>query len=349
MDFATDQSGRYLLSFSRLIDAPAFVKAATVDIEALASLTRNQFADTVVREFPIDEPGHVYLSYAYLKVAGIQRPDVEQKIKQAAALFNITDELAKIDVAIAGEVTKSASTTASEFAVEIDFTGAPEFMKSAGHSFYPINTPSEIADSARRICEDRSKMPVEVFVEGCQNIVKAARAHALETRQIPNSVWEFGDDCFVDYDHVQFQAEKRAALTGDQMYIEISKSAAEDLDTPVENWVAAWRQADRQNDVEGRPGVKDAHRVFYSGVDKAAFDARLKDWLVLSGAAVPKSAVANIPPSSIAKHFPGSAVAGLTELVKRATVENGITIQTMCQALDPAVQRVLLTLALQQP
>jgi len=347
MDFATDQSGRYLLSFSRLVDAPAFVKAATIDAEALASLARNQFADTVAREFPIDDPGHVYLSYGYMKVAGIQRPDVEQRIKRAAALFNITDELAKIDEALA-QTTKSAS-AASEFAVSIDFTGAPEHMKSAGCSFYPINTPSEITDSARRICEDRSKIPVEVFVEGCQNIVKAARAHALETRQIPSSVWEFGDDCFVDYDHVQFQAEKRAALTGDQLYVEISKSAAEDLDTPVENWVAAWRQADRQNGLEGRPGIKEAHRVFYSGVDKAAFDARLKDWLVLSGAAVPKSAVASIPPSSIAKHFPGSAVAGLTELVKRATVENGITIQTMCKELDPAVQRVLLTLALQQP
>ena len=346
MDFSSDQSGRYLVALSRLIDAPEFVKAASVAPEDLASLDRHQFADPTSREFPIDEPGHVFLSYGYLKVAHIRNPLVEQRIKRAAGLFGITPELDKIDAAIEGEISKTASVTSEEFALVIDFDGAPEHMKAAGSSFYPIGNPIDIEASARQICEDRRKMPTEVFIEGCQNIVKAARSHEFEQRQLPSAVWEFGDDYFVDYDHVQFQAEKRATTTQDDIYVHIAKSAAEDLDTPVTEWIAAWRQADRQNGIEGLPGVKDAYRVFYSGVDKRAFDARMSDWLVISGAAVPKQAVASIPANEISKNFPGQVATGLTDLVKRATVESGTMIQESCLKLEPAVQQVLLKLAL---
>lgn len=345
MDFIKDQSGRHLVQLSRLLDVPDFVKSAGVDLDETSTFQPHEFADPVNREFPLVTPGQVYLGLAYVKLAGIANPLLVTRLKRAATLHKIESDIAKLDEAIGGCQTKQAS--APEFAVTIDFEGAPEHMKVAGtKSFYPIHTPEAIETSARQICDDRRRMPLGLFVEGCQAIVKAARAHNLPTRLIPSAVWEYGDDYFVDYDHVSFQAEKRAATTQDDIYLEIAKSAAEDLDTPVGNWIDAWREADRQHGIEGRPGVKDAYLIFYSGVDKQAFDQKMSDWVVVGGAAVPKQALAAVPVTALQKTFPAAVATDLTDLVKRANSDTGTMLQETCQSLPAPIQKTLLSLVL---
>src|SRR5882672_12914120 len=110
MDFITDQSCRYLaLLHDSLADVPDYVKTASVDPADIATLNRNQFADPAAREFPIDEPGHVFLSYGYLKAAKVQRPDLEATVKRAAALLGVEKDLETIDKAVEGEISKKAS------------------------------------------------------------------------------------------------------------------------------------------------------------------------------------------------------------------------------------------------
>ncbi len=343
MDFITDQSCRYLAKLhGSLADVPDYVKVASVDPADTAALNRNQFADPANREFPIDEAGHVFLSYGYLKAAGISRPDVETKILRAAELLGITADLARV-----GEVefnVKSASAPEAEYAVSIDFTG---HTKQAGvQHFYPVNSRQEVIDSSVQLCNDRSKFPIEVFVEGCKNIVKAASVHGCADREIPAVVREYGAERFVDYDHVQFQAARRTELTGDEIYAEISKSAAEDLDRSVDEYIELWRRADRQNGVDGKPGVKEAHLVFYSGTDKAAFDKAAEDWIVLGGAAVPKQALAKVPDQDLKKLFPADLAGQLTSLVKRAKSESSNMLHETCKSLAPAVQQSMLKLVL---
>lgn len=346
MDFVKDNSGRHLLELSRLIEVPDFVKGAAVDSEDTDTLQPHEFADTVNREFPLVTPGQVYLGLAYMKLAGIDDPKVSQRLKRAASLHNIDAEVAKLEEALGG-TQKQASAGAIEFAITIDFEGSPEHMKSAGtNSFYPIHTAEAIETSARQICEDRRRMPIGLFIEGCQSIVKAARVHNVPTRLIPSAVWEYGDDYFVDYDHVAFQAEKRASVTQDDIYTEIAKAAAEDLDTPVSNWIDAWREADHQHGIEGTPGVKDAYRIFYSGVDKQAFDQKMSDWVVVGGAAVPKSALAAIPVEDLLKNFPANMAGELTNIVKRANSDTGTLVQETCQSLPDHIQKSLLGLVL---
>jgi len=344
MDFITDQSGRYLVQLSRLLDVPDFVKSAAVDLDEVAGLQPHEFADSVNREFPIVDPGQVYLGLAYVKLAGIENPQLVTRLKRAAALHKIEGEIAKLDEVL-GAQTKQANT--HDFAVTIDFEGAPDHMKVAGiKNFYPIHTPEAIENSARQICADQSRIPMGLFIAGCQALVKAARTHAVPPRLIPSTVWEFGDDYFVDYDHVSFQAAKRASVTGDEIYREIAKSASEDLNTPIGDWIDAWREADHQHGIEGKPGVKDAYLVFYSGVDKQAFDQRMADWLVVGGAAVPKSALAAVPLDALRKNFPSAVAGDLTTLVKHATNDTGMKLQEVCQSLSEPVQKVLLSLVL---
>lgn len=347
MDFITDQSCRYLaLLHDSLADVPDYVKAASVDPADIATLNRNQFADPAAREFPIDEPGHVFLSYGYLKAAKVSRPDLEAKVKRAAELFGILKDLdcvGEVEFAKAAS-TKAASTKETEYALSIDFTG---HTKMAGvQTFYPVNSRIEVIDSARQVCNDRSKLPPEAFIEACQNLVKAAAVHGCETRELPETVWDFGAERFVDYNHVQFHAARRTELTGDDIYAEISKSAAEDLDRSVEEYVELWRRADRQNDIDGKPGVKDAHLIFFSGIDKAAFDKNTEDLVVLGGAAVPKQAIARVPDQELRKLFPAPLAEQLTSLVKRAKNDSGIMLHETCKSFTPAVQQHMLKLVL---
>ncbi len=352
MDFITDQSGRHLLRLSTTLQTvPEFVKSASVLAEDVAALGAHQFARPSRREFPIDTPGHVFLSYGYCKSAGIEDADLLQTLRQAAGKFGLAQELETIDATFAG-LEKQASGPEPLFAVYLDLGAAqPEaehpLLKSGGvQGFYPINSEEEVKASAFKLVHDREKLPLECFVDGCRSLVKRAGDLNISRRMLPRLVDDYGTPRVVDFDLLEQQAQARERATGDTLYGEIVKSAQVNAERqPMSAYLGLWKQADDQNGVVYSKSTWDPYRLFNSGITQAAYDQELEKWATVNSVPVPCAALARLSLTKLAKFFPQKLTEALSDLVKKAAVDQGTEVSHLIETqLDADSRTTLLRL-----
>jgi hypothetical protein len=349
MDFINDQSGRHLLRLDTLVTVPDFVKSASLDLDEIAALTDHQFADPVRREFPIHTPGHAYLSYGYYKSAGIKDSSIFSRLKGAARLHQIEDHVAKLEEAF-GNAVKAASQPERMYAVQIDFGPAnPEsehpMVKQGGvQGFYPMRTAHELETSAQKLANDRLRIPMETFVDGCRNLVKRAQVLRVPVNLIPRSILMYGEDRLPDLAHVKFAAEKRTRQTNDPIYQQIAEVAEAEPDRPVEDFIGLWKQADDQNLIQWGRHMEDPWQIFNSGPLKQAYHAQLNRFTLLADQPVPVDAIARIPEARVQRHFLKDAAAKVLEVIKKAATLDGPDMTNALSELDHKQQISLLKL-----
>jgi hypothetical protein len=332
MDFVTDSSGRHILQLSAIDEVPEFVKNASVAAEDLSSLPNSAFADTLKREFPIDTAGHTWLSYGYIKSAGIQDATLITKVKRAAELHGIADKLEKID-AWASSFSKQAAAP-RQYAVQIDFGNKVR-------NFYPINNQDEILNSAVKLGKDQSGLPLELFAEGCRNLVKAAREHQVPMNHVPRSVVEYGTERVPVPELVQSMAEMRKQATGDDTYTAIAEAVASGAEQRASHeWAELWLNADRLNGLDKVANEIDPFQLFNSGGTIEDFERELDSWAVIAGAPVPVTKVASADATAVRKYFAGSTAERLLDIVKQAATSTGASISEAFEAFSPEVAKM---------
>lgn len=354
MDFIKDRSGRHLLRVNSLLQVPDYVKQSSVDLDDVAGIPDNLFADSFRRDFPIDSPGHVYLSQAYCLSAGIEDPGVLRNIKAAARLFpELENDLKALDAAFTAQVKSAATADQARFAVYVDFgEGNPEAKtasekKGGVGGFYPINNFDELIDSSVRLGNDFHNIPMSLFVEGCQTIVKAAASVDLPVSQLPRMVQLYGVERMPDHEFVELQANARSRSTGDDVYQEIAKAAAADDSHNPAQWAELWMDADFQNGVQYGKYTLDPHQIFNSGVKKEAFDQELDKWTLLAGAAVPVEALRAISPATLTRQFPKVAAEKISGILVKSAKMTGAELTVVLEELDRPVQLALLKIVAQ--
>lgn len=343
MDFINDQSGRHILRLSNVLDAPPYVKEASVMSEDVEALPNGAFAVSHKREFPIDTAGHVWLSYGYCKSAGVTDVALLGKLTQAGELFNITADLQAIDAAFA-ELTKSASHERA-FAVQIDF-GDPDpsadvaMRKSGGiHGFYPINTQFEVESSAVKLANDQSRIPLEVYAEGCRNLVKAATDLKMNLGFLPKRITDYGVERVAAPQVVTHAAEMRKAATGDDIYEQIAQSAIENTDgKSSHDYAELWINADRQNGYKQARTELDPFILFNSGPTVDELERQIEAWVDIGGAPVPVTKVASVREDAVRKWFPKEAADKFIALIKQAASATGSELTAGFSELDAALQ-----------
>lgn len=345
MDFITDQSCRHLLHIDSLLEVPEYVKTSSCDPEDIETLVPKQFADTQHTEFPIDTPGHTYLSYGYYKSAGARNEDILKRINQAAKAHGIQADLLTLDERLASTV-KRASSVKKAFAVELDYgAGDPEgegLVKQGGvHGFYPINNEFEVENSATAILEHKHRIPLDVFVAGCREIVKAASVHNVKLHK---TVLNYGIEKFPNYDYVKWAASARTRDTGDPVYVEIAECAETDAETPTEQFIELWQTADDQNNVQYSEFRPDPWDIFNSGMSKAAVEAKTQQWAVLADVPVPVDSVRQFPEAQLDKYFSKESAAKLKEIVKQAATQDGPDLTNSLSSVEPTIQKSFLKL-----
>ena len=337
MDFINDQSCRHLNRLQSLVEAPEFVKKSSVDQEAVKGLKAHQFADPFNREFPIDEPGHVYLSHAYMKSANIQSSEIEARIEKAAKIFGIEAELAKLDEAF--NEPKQASADEPAFAISFEKSGSVQ-------NFYPLNSQEQVIQACTNMSRDSHNIPLPLYVDGCTNIVKAAKTLGLPLSQVPRAIREYGEERLTDIEHVKFAALQRHSLTKDEVYLELAKSAAEDDGRDMDQYADLWFQADIQNGVKyaktATGEFEDPYRIFRSGVTKEAADRYLDGFCLVADVAVPVRELAGLDEAVIVKNFPAKSASAITEIIKQARHGSGAEVDMNIGQLDPDTQKALL-------
>lgn len=326
MDFVSDQSGRHLLRLSTLLEVPDYVKESSVEDEAIAPLTDAQFGIPHRREFPLDTPGHVYLSYGFCKSAGIQTSELMAKILKAGSFFAIDADLTKIDEAF-DNLTKSASEgKEKQFALYIDFGEAKEASTNPGEKlggvrgFYPIGSDFEVEQSAIKLANERSRIPVELFAEASRNLVKAAKEFSVPQRLLPRQVLNYGVERLPQADFLLKEAAARSATTGDTFYEEVAATAIENPEgVATHDYAELWVQADRQNGYKSASKHDlDPFMIFNSGPTVEAMERNIESWTVVAGAAVPVEKVATVKEADLNKWFAKPVAEKLSGIVKKA-------------------------------
>lgn len=350
MDYVNDHSGRHLLRLDKSgADVPDFVKQASVDEDAVAGLPSHVFADPVRREFPLDCPGHAYLAYAYCKSACVQDAKVLNRVKEAMRLFGLTEHQVKLDVALDIPAEKSASTR--RFACQLDF-GDPdptaEFSakKQGGiQGFYPINSTDEVEASAIKLSNHKNRIPLPLFVEGARAVVKAAHDFGMPLRMIPTTILSYGEMRNPNLTVLEQEAEKRATKTGDDIYLDLYKTASADPENlSSDAYAELWYMADRKNSVSYYDRTMDPYLIFGSGEKVASADEAINNWTVIGKAPVPLRAVANLQEPTIRKSFSKAAADTLMAIVKQASTSRGPDITQSIARLDQRLQNALLRL-----
>ena len=319
------------MRLNSLLDVPEFVKNSSVPEEGLPGLSPHQFADPVKREFPIHTAGHTYLSFAYCKSAGVNG-EILSKVKMAAQKFGIAAELAKVETAFEG-AEKQASAPQAKYAVYMDFGPAkPEsenvLEKRGGvAAFYPINTEEQVKSAALKLAMQREKIPLELFVDGCRNVVKQAKVLKIARAMLPRIVDDYGTERIPQFDFLVQQAASRGKLTGDGVYMDIVKSAAaNDEHHSMDEYLELWKQADDQNGVTYTKSVWDPYRIFNSGITVEANEEDLEKYALVGNAAIPVEVLAKVSDEKIAKFFTKELGVKMKDLVKQAAANTGSVV-----------------------
>ena len=342
MDFVNDCTGRHALRLSTLSGLPDYVKSASVCPEDMADLPDTAFALPHLREFPIDTPGHVWLSYGYCKSAGIRDDDLLARLKQAGLLLGIEKDLVAIDA----EFEQMSKRACAErcYALQLDF-GAPnpdvenDLRKAGGvHGFYPIDTAYAVETSAVKLANERGRIPLELFAEASRNLVKAALEHDVRLSYLPQSVLNHGIERIPSAEVLEFYAQQRKQATQDEIYEQIAKAATENVENkPAHEWAELWLNADRQNGYKQSKHEPDPFMIFNSGPTQEEMERVIESFVDIQGAPVPVTKVASIREAAVRKWFPGQVAEKLVALVKKAATAKGSALTADFADLEPAV------------
>ena len=336
-----------MLRLSTVMEAPDYVKAASILPEDVANLPDGAFAIPHRREFPVDTAGHVWLGYGYCKSANIADADLLAKLQKAAALFSIAEDLKAIDTAFS-QLVKQASHTKA-FAVKIDFgdpdpTATVPMRKSGGvHGFYPISSAFEVENSAVKLANDQPRIPLEVFAEGCRNLVKAAREFGVSAGALPKRILDYGVERVPVPEVLTHFAEMRKAATQDDIYLQIAQSAINGDETRASHeWAELWLNADRQNGIKQARTEPDPFLLFNSGPTVEEMERQIESWVDIAGAPVPVTKVASVREEVVRKWFSKDPADKLMALVKQAASATGSELTLAFQSVDKAIASAFL-------
>jgi len=342
-----------MLRINNLVQVPEFVKQASIDPEGVADLPDHLFADPVRREFPIDNAGHTYLSAAYCLSADVDNKSVLDNVKSALNRFtDAKTEIEKLEAALDAAIKSSSVEKQPQFAVYVDFGAGNEnseldYVKSGGvHGFYPLDTEDQICDSAIRLGNDKHRLPIELFMDGCQTLYKAARDMRCVDR-LPKSIVQCGVERMPDHEFVKQQAAIRSRETSDPVYIELAASAEDDTEHDSNLWAELWMKADNHNGVKYAKHTLNPYQIFHSGMPKAAFEDDINKWTLVHGAAVPVDALKALKPDSISRVMSKQASEQVQAVLTKASSSTGAELANELMALDKPIQLALLKLVAQ--
>ena len=342
MDFITDNNPKNINYVKSLLgDLPPYVKSANY-VEK-PRVARGSFANTVDKELPIDNAEHAFMSYAYLKAATagkkIQEKEQEylNKIKQAAQMHGNMVDLEKIDAAIEkNEKDKQTKYAGDNFALIINFDEKDEGLKY----YYPINNRENLEKSARDLCADEKKMPLEAFRTAANNIVKKARETDVPDNSLPQKIIRTGADRDFNIKIAQHAAKQRAKKFGEDagtIYFDIVKTASADKEN-LDNYINLFLDMDRINKVAYDKNMLNPYEAFYSGVENSEIEKAAEAHVLVNDAPVPLGVFNKIAKSIVEASFNEKEASLLTPVVEAAEESGGVSATLKVMALNKNLQ-----------
>lgn len=341
MDFINDNNPKNINYVKSLLgELPVYVKKANYTEKP--RIARGSFANSVDKELPMHDAEHTFLSYAYLKSANLgkklssKQVVFESKLKQAAQMHGNVEDLDKVDALIKKDLDdKKTASAKKNFALIIDFE------KEGGLKYYyPINDRANIEKSARDLCSDERKMPIEAFRTASNNIIKRARELNIPDSSLPNKVLRTGADREFNEKIANFAAKQRAKKYGEDagaIYYDIVKSASQDKQN-LDNYINLFLDMDRINKVAYNKNMLNPYEAFYSGVENSEIEKAAEAHVLINEAPVPLDDFNKIASEVVEKNFNEKEAKILSPIVSAAQEEGGVSATLKVMAVDKDLQ-----------
>jgi len=208
-DQTTDFSFRELNAFMKKASfTPDYVKEASVDCKSdVEHLPKEAFADEGNRVFPKNTKSRTYLSSVYFlnKKAALKEKyndyyvnSVEKKLKEAAQIFDIEEDINKYASALLEKESQDYSVKAI-FEKEIDGNVI---------SLFNFKTAADIKVAADQFAKDYKKIPFDWRFEISNNFVKAAKE--MEIDELPDIICKYAGLFYANPSHVKTELNRRA-------------------------------------------------------------------------------------------------------------------------------------------
>ena len=350
MDFIKDNNPKYIKHVETLMgDFPAYVKQAYKT--EIPSMPRGSYADSRNKEFPVDTSENTFLSYAYFKSADLNdgsqvAAGIEEKIKNAAAIQGIDNDLQKIDQALTDHIKKTTPAESTKFALAIDCGEEQGGLKY----YYPTNSRELLEKSARELAEDFDKLPLEAFRVAALEIVKKASQYKIPKGSLPQVVERTGADKDFNYKIANYAVKQRERIFGETagaLYKDIVKSATADTEH-VEDYVKLFIDLDRVNGVKYGSEALNPYEAFYSGYDKAQLEKLAKSYVMVSDAPIPLEEFTKIAKTTVENNF-NEEESELLDRVVKAAAKDGVEATKELRGLSEDLQSRFLGALVNEP
>lgn len=245
-------------------------------------------------------------------------------------------DLESLDKAITKYTQEKKATSAKKnFALIIDFE------KEGGLKYYyPINDRENIEKSAKDLCLDERKMPLEAFRTAANNIVKRAKEINIPKSSLPSKILRTGADREFNNKIANFAAKQRSKKYGEDagvIYYDIVKSASEDKQN-LDNYINLFLDMDRINKVAYNKNMLNPYEAFYSGVENSEIEKAAEAHVLINEAPVPLDDFNKMANDVVAKNFNEKEAKILSPIVAAAKEDGGVSATLKVMAVDKDLQ-----------
>lgn len=279
-DQKSDYSKKELFTYLRDTDVPVFVKQAEVDdAESLNNLPKTAFADEYNKAYPINSAARVYVSNAYFldKKAELEKlygkfytDKVQGRIKQAADLFGITEDLKNYN----SKFEKKAS---EDYETKYVYTA---HVEGSEYQQFPVKTAKDLVKAADYFIKYIEHYPYEWRKDICSNFCKMAEDFGID--EMPEKIQKYAGRYFPDINVVKQELWRRstklASEESKKQYLDLAEKLSESED--VEDFVKVAEICYYTEKMEGLYNNKNTSALlpdpidtfFVHGIDKVSND-----------------------------------------------------------------------------
>ena len=317
-DFTSDGSMAFLLLLKEAGVLPDWLEEipGRDDMQALPA---GAYAATDRRLMPLHTKQAAYLSAVSSCVYGYpSEGQWENRLKAACCSYGIEDLVKKAHEVLAPKNYHEKKTSETEklaYALELQET------EDRTGFYYPINNAHEVEASALKMARDREeqKLPGSWFVGAAENLMKAAAAHGVASKYIPEAIQRLAEDRLPSPDELNVQIERRAKYAGfDEasraFYTKVACAALEGS-VSLQEAAHVWELADRKLQVKYSAVVTPPVVAFRSGVPRSYVEKVANSVVPIAGVYVPFNQLVTLSKPLVAVVLPRkSAAAVLTAM-----------------------------------
>lgn len=344
-DFTTDESLAFIHLLKEANALPDWLETIpeSDDVQHLPSVA---FADPFHRKMPIHNKAATFMSAVSTLVYDYpSEPSWERRLKAACSNYDITDEVKLAHKVLStDQYQKKEATETPKRAYALELVVEPG---KEATSYYPINTPDEIEDSALKLASDmfKEKLPGTWFAEAADAIMKAAAAHGVSAALLPSTVKRMAEDRLPSPEYLTEQLERRVKQAGipvgaAEIYKEAALSAI-DGEASALDAAHVWEFADRKFGVRYTDTVVSPVAAFRSGVSRDRFEKLAGEVVPIAGVAVPFTQFQLLPDRLIAAVLPAKTA---SVVLAAKAQEHGVKSGSLLNRMEESEQLKLLEL-----